>query len=91
MLKEQFERIDCAKRLLRFLENQGSVLLITEVLCPGMAVFPCVGFFFFPQKATGTLSLCFSPHLSEANLQTKSGFSLELLGGGERAAQTVLT
>lgn len=89
MLKEQFERIDCAKRLL--ISGEPGVHFAhheSPVRWPGMA---CMRGLFSPQKATGILSLCFRPHVSKSSLQTKSSFSLEIFGEGERAAQTVLT
>lgn len=80
MLRERLERIDCAKRLLISGEpGVHSTHCESPVHWPGM-VSVC-GIFFSAQKATGILGLCFSPHLSEANLQTKSSFSLATLGG----------
>lgn len=89
MLREQLERIDCAKGpCISGEPGVHSAHHKSPVHWSGM-VSMCG--LFSRQKATGILSLWFRPHLSEANLQTKSTFPLEVLGGGEKAAWTVPT
>lgn len=72
MLKEWFERMDCAKGLLISGEPEAhSAHRESPAHWPGMVSKCGLFFFFFPLQATEILSLCLSPHLSEANLQTK--------------------